>query len=476
MKAQDAVDAAVAYAVAEGNLAALGLLATIEGVRAITDEAVGTASISMGCSETELRLAPSFFEEQVRDERDSTWVILHELCHKVDLHLAIQGTDPLHRSPQRVNLLLDVLVNTKLDRVFLMGGSSLQRRLYPHDSWPECLLLGPRGLVRALRGADIPDPSPGQDVQQETAGQGRLTNQDLTLLSEHFGSLAVARPRQVARLLLDADSNPEPRGWLTRALRTVEVPDARAKKVVLVGSHGGAGACAPSNETELAGSEDDQREQRRPGIEPSTTRNIQVQRRSEVRAEARRRFLQAVRRAAMLDQESPEPCRETTAMPRPGRRDAAMLGCGVVPALWHPRGEGEPDGERVRIYLDVSGSFHRYLSLVQWLAGQLGHQAFRPLWAWSSSVWPLGENELRRGAFRGDPSATLIGPVLQHIPRSSKALIITDGCFHLEPWMERQVRRQSLDLVFLVFGGNQKVAMRLSGIAKEVLSVPEETT
>jgi len=178
----------------------------------------------------------------------------------------------------------------------------------------------------------------------------------------------------------------------------------------------------------------------------------------------------------MLDRESLEPCGETTAMPRPGRRDAAMLGCEVLPVLWHPRGDGEPDGERVRIYLDVSGSFHRYLPVVQWLVGQLGHQAFRPLWAWSSSVWPLGEDELRRGAVRGDPSATLIGPVLQHVPRSSKALIITDACFHLEPWMQRLVRRRSLELVFLVFGGDRKVASRLSGISREVLSVPDDTT
>jgi len=397
-------------------------------------DAVPTACVTTG-ERSRMLINPGFVAQHCRTDEHLAMLVLHELYHVLLGHTRLYP-----RVTPAQNWAFDCLINAQLCRLFPHPRyTTFFTQFAPGDGGVADLLAPPKGW------------HPDMDRELLACSTRRATQQSPRLGEAHWRLYGD-----------DSITTAELYRLLARAGRAAgdAVPDG----LVLLGDHA---ADEPGE------------------LHPEAMREVReiiarwpiVQRRSgrdqggELREErvcAGRRGQQAVtvlRRALMRAADAGEggvalragSCERDTLLPvdRGGdRRAAVQRALGHEPLLFASTvaQRGPVFAERVRVYLDVSGSMQAVLPpLYAALAGCL-EQAEPIVWGFSTEVAPLTHAQLRRGV-RLTTGGTGIDAVTEHLlkDRARRALVVTDG------WVGRipahhlaRMRRERVRLVAAV--------------------------
>jgi len=394
-------------------LARLGSIAVPEFARE-DDPRVETASLWRSGADFFLLFQPRFVREHVRTAECLTFVVLHEVMHRLmgDLRRpAPEGFEAGEVEDLR-GIAADLLVNATLRRHVVAPSPPLLARLYGRLPLPGALLRPPEQVLRRARMPYRMVADERHAVIERTFGGGPVAAEAAKIWHEaHFGE-----PSYDAILTRLAQLFPE---W------------RRPPEMVLLGTH----RRDEDNDPWMAWLRHELG-----GLLPGISDRVQETRTRVVPRECRELF-EAVRRALCPDRGTttrPKLEPEQGVVPTIGRREAFLLGAGLVPVLWPtPLVARRPDEERATIYVDVSASVNEVLPFLFGLVAHLGDVAGRVL-QFSNVVAPLDPDALREGRVH-TTGGTDFDCIARHAlsTRRRRIVVLTDGMASLSAPLER---------------------------------------
>lgn len=172
----------------------------------------------------------------------------------------------------------------------------------------------------------------------------------------------------------------------------------------------------------------------------------------------------AVRRALAEDPNHPRRratrAPTTTPMYAPGRSDWLALALGFWPTLFHgDRFDTADDDLCAQVYVDVSGSFDRYLARVCGLLLALSDEVGRVVHQFSNRVADATLDELARGVKR-TTGGTDFDCVFEHAAerRHRRIVVVTDGIGGLNAGLADAFRASGASLYLVLLGGDVGMA------------------
>jgi hypothetical protein len=422
------------------------VLRLVSGVR--LDAAAGTARVAYDGHRIRLEIAPAFARRHLRRIADRLFVLRHELLHVAQGDLVREGRR-YHRFPRLVNLALDVFVNGSLLQAHHARTGldqppyPLLRRLYPARALPAALLLPPNALVAAWAGRIAPSSRVTAAARVAVCGLGgrsraRQLPGGTPPLEAHveriFSAILPGRPvRALARTYVAGWSRAVPFStFLERLLLAVLdaglLEDVEGLDLPLQHALDALGALAARAGGVAPGSSDVTGER---VVDPAV---------QAARADQRALLLRALREALV---DGPAPGRRAVpdarvlpgVLPHLGRREAALLACGVLPVFCSASQPAlRPPEQRVHLYLDVSGSMDALLPFLYGLVGSLRDVLSTPIYLFSNQVHEITLAELAAGRVR-TTGGTDLDCVAAHAREHGvkRLLVITDGYLSLAP-------------------------------------------
>jgi len=359
--------------------------------------AVGTACVTLG-ARSRLQLNPDFAEAHCASDQALVMLVLHELFHVVLGHTRLYD-----RATPTLNFAFDAVINAQLCLLHPEPEwTRLFRELYSAQERPWCLLRPPEGW-RTPAEAWLPGAL--------GALHRRLYTDETVSYEDLF------------RLLAEG------------------LPEAVAGSGVLLGSHGGAEAepLDPDLVAEIRALIAQwpmvtQRSGRDQGGPPRTFRLDPAE---------RGRRAAAILRRALRDlgdahgdgtgRPRPEPTPAAVSLPhrtRGDRRAGVLEACGTEPLFFAGTSltPGWSRGERVHVYLDVSGSMDGFIAPLYAALAQLTSWMTPRIHLFSTQVRDITAADLRRGK-GATTGGTDIRTVTEHLVATGvrRALIVTDG-------------------------------------------------
>jgi len=362
-------------------------------------DAVPTAAVTLG-ERSRLQINPQFADRMCLTDHDLVMLVLHELHH-----VALGHTRLFPRITRVQNWAFDCVINAQLSRLFPQPcWTSLYRRSYRADQFPEALLRPPEGWRRT---DERWLPGRAGDVHRALYSDLSVSYTDLYGLLQQL--LLEAGPSFDLDPLLGNHARQAQDGIAPDVLRELREILAQWPMV-----------------DRLSG-RDQGNERTSDTVEKATAQRQAV-------AQIRRALLSVAAIGEFgLVRGSPVSRPVPSVLPyapRPARCDFLSAALGS-PALLHATTlqDSQPAmRERTHVYLDVSGSMHGELPLI--------YAALHPLLAYlhsrvhlfSTEVADISLPQLLRGV-RTTTGGTDIGPVTQHMldGRVGRAVIITDG-------------------------------------------------
>lgn len=374
-------------------------------------DAVPTAAVECH-AQPRLLINPAFVAEHASTPEKLMMLVMHEIHHVLLGH-----TRRLPSQTQADNFVFDCVINALLCRMFPQPEyTALFRDLYPQDRFPACLLRPPEGWHPEHACSLLPSA-----LQGKWRGVVAAREIYLALYSDKGASY-----EEIRRLL------------------PIVVVDGGLDGVPLLGDHehsvhGGASA----SDTAFAGAvgalvkhwpapPDPLRGQSLEGL--MRISHLTVERPPGNRQRLRqliRKLADGQRQGSSTRRLQPSRLAVDTPVPVMNRRSIVSRGLGMTPLLYQSTLAQEksiPAGDRVHLYLDVSGSmdaikgavYGAVLDCERWLAPQIH--------LFSTQVADASLAELRRG-YCASTGGTDIDCVIRHMQkhRVQRALVVTDG-------------------------------------------------
>lgn len=402
---------------------------------------VPTACIRRTRDRYRIEFGRDFLQNELSDDTDLLFVLLHECFHHVLGHLTNSAatTDP--RLADAANIAADILVNAAVCRRFFPGGVPLLDRMYRRSDLVGALLRSPSGDARREHLAFTRGLRQGGH-SQEIAEQAWQVRYNGWHLEAPFAMLLA----EVVDLLRMA---------------------GRPTGVVFLGNHEADGEPIPGlpweSDTDCCGAADLDEMEEDELDEP-------------VAPEASPELAAAVRSALVSDpwhhsrRVAVTPV--TSPVFSPGRPDWPFLALGHWPTLFHgPRRDTTDDDQRAHVYVDVSGSFDRFAARVYGLLLALADDVGSPVHLFSNAVDDVTLDEMARGV-RRTTGGTDFDCVIRHAldRRYRQIVVITDGLGDLEHDLAREFRAWGASLYLVLVETDLDLAKGFSvlpALAKE---------
>ena len=388
---------------------------------------IPTACVTLG-GRSRLWLNPDFIAAHCRTDAALGMLVMHEL-----LHVLLGHTRLFPRVTPAHNIAFDALINAQLCLLFPDPGyTALFRELYPEEDLPWALLRPPA----AWPGDQARWTLPGEAGRLHRALYTETSVTTVELFEMIRRELSLGEPAVLAlgRLLGSHDANDTRDGAcdpdLMRALRDIV-------------------ARWPMHQR-ISGRDE--------GGEVVTERLRRI--------EARREAVAVLRRALwpLLDLRTDgtgagarAPLLAPTVLPyrtRADRRAEVRFLCGHEPLFFEGRARHWEwvRGERVHVYVDVSGSMAEELPLIYGALGPLLSHLYPRIHLFSTRVEDIDPEALRQG-WKTSTEGTDIACVTQHLleHRIARALLVTDGWVGETPAEHvRRLRRRRVRLACVI--------------------------
>jgi hypothetical protein len=390
-----------------GNYALSALLRLLDIVET---DAVPTAAVECRV-QPRMLVNPRFVAIHAATSEKLLMLVMHELHHVLLGHTTLFPTV----TPEQ-NFVFDAVINGLISRMFPHRSFlSFLTDFYPADSFPACLLRPPSGWPGRAH------PAPGIDELPARLRQ-RAVQVHVSLYSEG-GATYDEVAKVLPRLLVGADM--------------LEVP--------LLGGHGEGSATMGNLEGRSPVLFDIVRDivERWPQppdpIRGRSLSDLLKETRIGVAPPASRRSVlrTLIRKVANFGASGDlrQPAFDTLTVPTPlpvlSRRTAVLQALGQRPLLFDgpvPWPRPIHAGERVHVYLDVSGSMDAVKGALYGAILDCGSQVHRTVHLFSTAIADVSLGELRQGVCRST-GGTDITCVAMHMQsnRIRRALIVTDG-------------------------------------------------
>ena len=374
---------------------------------AVRDD-VPTARIRGG-DVPQIEFGTRFLDEELSDDRDFLFVLMHEIYHHVLGHLRHSRGDKASRTFSNLaNIAADMLVNRAVCERYFPEGVPLLNRMYDNHSLPSLLLLPPPGR-------------PGTPVS------GRLRDRVLSNIAVALKGIG-ANPKlahQVWTVYRMAWFGNAPFETVLERLLALfaKIDSMQFMTILLLGDH--EGIEMPGELHKIAGDDEDGRGYGDGG--DLGDEEIEIDKAASDRdlAAALRRALEVQTGRYSIN----EPQRIPGVVCVPGRRDAAFLAGGAFPVIYQA---GTPVFDPLKlahVYLDVSGSFDDYLPRIMGVLNGLCDQIADPVHQFSTVVSDISMARLSQGAkcsTRGTNFNCVLTDAITR--RYRQIIVITDGC------------------------------------------------
>jgi hypothetical protein len=431
-----------------GGYAVVGLLRLLDIVETT---AVPTAAVQC-LTQPRLLINPEFVERYADTPQKLQMLVLHELHHVLLGHTTL-----FPQATTGQNLVFDAVINGLLCRMYPDPAyTALFTGFYRDDHFPECLLRPPTGWSLRVRPADFPIVAGLRSLPESLQSRAREVHAALY-------SPAGASYYEVEQLLP---------GLLEQGL---------GEGTTLLGSHAegetaGMGAQITAIARDLAHAVLKQLPQPMNPLKDCSLDHLLQQRQVQSRrpASSRSRLRQLIRQVAGRAGATSavtggrEQLAIQTAVPGLSRRSAVLHALGV-PVLLHvaqsPWQRIRREGERVHIYLDVSGSMNSVLPALYGAAQDCEDLLCPAIHLFSTTVVDITRAQLHAGHC-SSTGGTCISAVTEHMARHrvSRAVIVTDGLVGQPDTEQRRILEQvELAVAFL---GNHINQSSLGGLAR----------
>ena len=418
-QSSDSISDRILDAFPSGSYALTGLLRLLDIVE--TDQ-VKTAAVECR-AQPRLLINPQFVDEHAATSEKLLMLTLHELHHVLLGHTTL-----FPRTDEVQNFVFDAVINGIVCRMFPKAEyTAFFTDYYQADRFPECLLRPPPGWP------DTPNqPAPALALLTE-AHRARVQEIHMALYSDGGASYHEVY-EALPKILIEPDPAGEQAGSVTPIH---EIP--------LIGDHD------PQDKP------DGQVEQQSPVLfdivrqlveqwpqppdpikgrslaDVLNTDKVQANKVLSNRALLRSLILKVagVKGAGRIARMEEQPMTVATPIPSFSRRTAVLQALGVQPLMysgavtWRHR---VASGERVHIYLDVSGSMTGVLKPLYGTVLDCSAWVFPTIHLFSTKVVDLSLQDIRAGKCQST-GGTEIACVAEHIAthRVRRALLITDG-------------------------------------------------
>lgn len=367
-------------------------------------DSVPTARI-VNTDPVRIEFGQRFLDEELNDDRDFLFVLLHEIYHHVLGHLHHSKKDKVSRTYRNLaNIAADMLVNRAVCNRYFPSGVPLLARMYPDDELPALLLRPPLKPLFPMLGRER------EEIHRKMLVALKKMKASHTLLGKVWSVYKAA--------------------WIYNAPYEVvleqlmelfgKIDSMNFMPILLIGDHEGIecpgglpGFGGPEDRTGGIGGDEQEEE-----VEPDPA---QVDR---TIASALRRALEVQSGRFSLD----EPQRIPGVVCVPGRRDSAFLAGGLFPVLYQA---GTPMFDPLRlahVYLDVSGSLDSMQARLFGILNSLRDHVADPVHQFSTKVADVSLAEFARGVKRTDGGTRFDCILVDAMARRYKQIIvITDG-------------------------------------------------
>ncbi len=378
-----------------------------------------------------------FLDEELNDDRDFLFVLMHEIYHHVLGHLRHSRGDRASRTfTNLANIAADMLVNRAVCEAYFPHGVPLLGRMYADDSLPSLLLLPPPC------GPGVPVSSPTREgilkrirtALAEIGANPKLAHQVWAIYScAWFGNVPYETLlEKLLALFAKIDSLQFMTILLIGNHEGIETPDV-LYKIARRGGHGGSDGCGYGP----GGDEEEDRIE----IEKATSdRQLGAALRRAVEAQAGRYSMD-------------EPQRIPGVVCVPGRRDAAFLAGGTFPVIYQAATPVYDPLKLAHVYLDVSGSFDEYLPRIMGLLNGMRDQIADPIHQFSTVVADISLARLSQGAVHTSGGTDFNCILADAMARKYRQIIvITDGIGAIDGGVTRAFRAAKTSLHLVLVG------------------------
>lgn len=400
-------------------------------VFAVSDD-VPTARISAVGGRIRIEFGAKFLDEELSDDRDFMFVLLHEIYHHVLGHLRHSRGDRVSRIYRDLsNIAADMLVNRAVCDRFFPGGVPLLGRMYSWDSLPGALL---RPLDRychdQLSGPERYRLRQGFETGLEKLGIPR----QLAWMPDRLYELAWVRAapyETVLEQLMDLFAFRFHQGM---------------PQIVLIGNHDGA-----PDELEELGDIFSGFKVNAGGFGLETENTMY-----QVRCAAVNQGVAAALKRALEEQKNRWRMYDPIACPGvvcvPGRRDAAFLASAVYPVFYHAHKIEFPPEELAHVYVDVSGSMEDDMPVMFGILAASRGMIADPIHEFSNVIQDVTLAEFHQGICR-TTGGTDFTVILKHaLGKDYRQIVVfTDGFAELDDAVGARfvARKIKLHVVFV---------------------------
>lgn len=404
-----------------GSYALSGLLRLLDIVETTS---VPTAAVECR-AQPRLLINPVFVAQHAATSEKLLSLVMHELHHVLLGHTTL-----FPRATRVQNFVFDAVINGMVCRMFPQRGhTALFTDYYDADAFPQCLLRPPKGW---------PDTARAQKQQLLQLSAANTAPQAGTLAALSGETRALVNEVHAALYSEGGASYQE----VYEVLPTL-IDEGAINAVPLIGGHGeGADGMLEERSPVLFDIVRSIVEQWPQPPDPIRGRSfadvlkataVAPQRVVSNRVLLRNLICKVAGHKVRgeLRRTRPTETGVTTAIPHSSRRSVVLRALGYEPMLHtcsiaHPR--AVPSGERVHVYLDVSGSMDTIKSALYGAVLDCADMLHPVIHLFSTMVADISTAELRRGVCQST-GGTCISCVAAHMQKNAvrRAVIITDG-------------------------------------------------
>jgi hypothetical protein len=362
---------------------------------AVKDD-VPTARIVKSHFDIRIEFGSQFLAEELKDDRDFLFVLLHEIYHHVLGHLRTSKKDDVTPVNQWLsNIVADMMVNRAVCERFFPDGVPILDRMYGRNSFP-CTLL-------------LPPPNFGAASTSEESKKQCITD-------------------FLDRLMADA-ATPETAAAIWRIYKLAWFNDAPYDTVLerLVELYENLGLVSVVDVL-LLGNHDDEATAWIPGeedrkLEETTIKCEKFEREQRVANVLRRALCASASQGGLGN-----PVVGPGVVCMPGRRDTVMIAAGITPVIYQAAPIAFEPELRAHVYVDVSNSLIAFLPAMYGILNSLRDLIADPVHQFSTVIADVTMAELARGV-RRSTGGTKFNPIFRHaIDHDCKDIVVfTDG-------------------------------------------------